>query len=96
MSIVNKILEEAKKKHKGYVIGVLPIATEQENDHDEDDEASEDDEAGEELEEVSTPTVTTIEPLTYDYYSPKEKEMKKKKSEREKKYREEGRYDGLY
>jgi ribosomal protein S17E len=52
--------------------------------------------AAEILGEVSTPTVTNIEPLTHDYFSPEEKEQKQKKAEREKGYREEGRYDGLY
>lgn len=51
----------------------------------------------EQLEEISTPTLDMdLDLPSYEYDTPNEKEQKKKKAAREKEYREEGRYDGLY
>lgn len=46
-----------------------------------------------EITAISTPTVTLPDPPSYDYNSPEERKQKKKKAEREKGYREEGRYE---
>lgn len=85
MSIVDKILKEAQDKPAKPVHKCRCIKGTCKCKHEE-----------EELEEVSTPTVEPVEGPSFDYYSPEEKELKKKKSAREKEYREEGRYDGLY